>query len=179
MKASISRDCVFTLELEVEPDKPFFVFFKQPSEAVVLSILPALREMYVKTQEVKDPSVIVTDWQYLVKDKVQANVLKNFMEKTTLTAKVLTNDLREITYNELRAELDEDTLTIIEGTIVFICASWRYIMPSRRATLLEDFNPLPSFTEAMSLCKSRLQDSQKGPDSTTNADQELVFSMQS
>lgn len=179
MKASISRDSVFTLELEVEPEKPFFVFFKQPSEAIVLSILPALREMYVKMQEVKDPSIIVTDWHFLVKDKVQSSVLKNFMEKTTLTAKVLTNDLREITYDELRAEIDEDTLNVIEGTIVFICASWRYIIPSRRAMLLEDFNPLPNFTEAMSLCKSRLQDLQKDPDSTISADQELVFSMQS
>lgn len=132
------KNTCFQVKVEVDLDKFAYVLVEAPSVPVVESIRPALATIYKLAQEGTPVEVIIADWRSLI-DKGYERQLTNFFEKCALTGIVVTEEAKELRYDDWAKSVDDDIVAFYEGSLLFFCASYRYLPPARKKIILEDF----------------------------------------
>lgn len=126
-------------------DGGYLAFIPQPSKYEVIAISKVLGYFYEQISKGSSVDVIVVDWLRIVDEaledfanaeNVRANTL-SFLDKTMYSAFIKKPEGNIVAYPE--ANLDEEKQEYFKGTILFICALFRYASQEVRKTVLKGY----------------------------------------
>lgn len=126
-------------------DGGYLIFIPQPSKYEVMSISKVLGYFYEQVSKGASVDVIVVDWERLVDEaltdfdraeSIKASVM-SFLDKLMYSSFIRMPDGRVLSYAE--AKLDEEKLEYFKGTILFICALFRYASQEVKKTVLKGY----------------------------------------
>lgn len=126
-------------------DGDYLIFIPQPSKYETMSISKVLGYFYEQISKGASVDVLVVDWERIMdealdgfvnSENVKANT-KSFLDKTMYSSFIKLPAGKVVAYNE--AKLDEEKQEYFKGTILFICALFRYASQEIRKTVLKGY----------------------------------------
>lgn len=118
-------------------------FIPQPTRVAFDSVAKFLRAFYTKATQ-KNPvpaDVLVIDYALIIKEAMddeesEMPKIQGFIDRTLLGASVFLPNGEFKPYPE--CTFSEDFKALVEGTLVFTCALYRYVAVSAKKTVLKD-----------------------------------------
>lgn len=136
-------------------------FIPQPNKILFDTIAGLLGYFYTKIRTGNLlPEVFVTDWEAIANEIIEANNLNenyksklgNFLDKLLISSQIVDDKGNYQSFNDIK--LDDESINIIKGYSLFICALLRYTPPQIRMNALGQLITLQSVAEySMSLKK--------------------------
>lgn len=126
-------------------DGDYLIFIPQPSKYETMAISKVLGYFYEQISKGASVDVLVVDWERIMNEAldgfvnaetIKANT-KSFLDKTMYSSFIKLPTGKVVAYNE--ANLDEEKLEYFKGTILFICALFRYASQEIRKTVLKGY----------------------------------------
>lgn len=137
------------------------VFVPQPAEAVMSDMVWFLKHIYSQYKKGLEADIIVTDYKELIKE-ANGNYegALNNLERILTGSNFFING-KFIDYNNAKemeeANIGEDEIENIKGSLVFIYALYRYISKGAKIAFMKPFNTSASITEWKTLHRKPLQ----------------------
>lgn len=146
---------VLTINDDEGEETKFFI--PQPTRVAFDSIAKFLRVFYQKAISGIPADVLVIDYALIIKESMddedkELPKIQGFIDRTLLGAQVFLPSGEFKTYPE--CNFSEDFKALIEGTLVFSCALYRYVAMSAKKTVLKDITTSLNFTEWKTHCES-------------------------
>lgn len=132
-------------------------FIPQPTRVAFDSVAKFLRVFYQKAISGIPADVLVVDYALIIKESMDDEEkdlpkIQGFIDRTLLGAQVFLPNGEFKTFNECK--FSEDFKAIIEGTLVFTCALYRYVAMSAKKTVLKDITTSLNSTEWKTHCEN-------------------------
>lgn len=132
-------------------------FIPQPTRVAFDSVAKFLRVFYQKAISGIPADVLVIDYALIIKESMdneekELPKIQGFIDRTLLGAQVFLPNGEFKTYSE--CTFSEDFKALIEGTLVFTCALYRYVAMSAKKTVLKDITTSLNFTEWKTHCEN-------------------------
>lgn len=146
---------VLTINDDNGDETKFFV--PQPTRVAFDSVAKFLRIFYQKAINNIPADVIVVDYALIIKENLENEEkelpkIQGFIDRTLLGAQVFLPNGEFKPYSECK--FSDDFKAIIEGTLVFSCALYRYVAIGAKKTVLKDITTSLNFTEWKTQCEN-------------------------
>lgn len=162
-QAKIDSKLNLVLSINDDDGQETKFFIPQPTRVAFDSVAKFLRVFYTKATQ-KNPipaDVLVVDYALIIKEAMddEENDMKkmqSFIDRTLLGASVFLPNGEFKPYAE--CTFSDDFKALVEGTLVFTCALYRYVAMSAKKTLLKDIVTSLDSTAWKTQCESSFKD---------------------
>lgn len=146
---------VLTINDDNGDETKFFV--PQPTRVAFDSVAKFLRIFYQKAISGVPADVLVIDYALIIKEGMddeekELPKIQGFIDRTLLGAQVFLPNGEFKTYPE--CNFSSDFKAVIEGTLVFTCALYRYVAIGAKKNVLKDIVTSLNFTEWKTHCEN-------------------------